>query len=192
MARSKRDALPQVEIHRLDALVAWLDAHHAQSTSVWLVTYKKHHASYIAWGDVVDELLCWGWVDSQVRALDADRMMHLIAPRRAGSAWSRVNKQKIARLTEANRMRPSGVATIERAQADGSWTFLDDVEDLIVPDDLAAALAQHDGAAAQFESFPRSSKRATLEWIKTAKRPETRAKRIAETASGAAEGQRVR
>lgn len=177
----------RVEVTSVAELRDWLRAHHRQSESIWLVTYKKHVADkYVAKDDIVDEVLCYGWIDSLPRKLDADRTMLRLSPRKPGSAWSKINKDKIARLEKQRRMRVPGRRKIERAKADGSWTFLDDVEAMIVPDDLAQALAARPGAAENFERFPKSARRGILGWIKLAKRPETRARRIAQAAEQAA------
>ena len=117
--------------------------------------------------------------------------MLYLAPRKPGSSWSARNKRRVEDLRRRGQMSPAGEAAVERAQADGSWSALDEVEQLVVPADLAAALDVLADAAANFDGFPRSAKRAILEWIASAKRPETRAARIARTASEAAEGRRA-
>jgi uncharacterized protein YdeI (YjbR/CyaY-like superfamily) len=122
---------------------------------------------------------------------DEQRSMRLLTPRKPGSGWSGANKVRIERLEAAGLMTPAGRARIDAARADGSWTTLDEVEALTVPDDLAAAFAEHPGSAQQWEGFPRSARRAILEWIVHAKRPETRARRVAETAEKAAHGERA-
>lgn len=183
---------PKVEVANRAELREWLTRHAATSGAVWLVTGKKASGDrYLAYADMVDELLCYGWVDSLPRALDDRRSMHLIAPRQADSGWSRVNKEKVARLIEAGLMTPLGLAAIDRAKASGAWDKLDAVETLTKPDDLAAALASYPAAAEHFEAFPRSSKRLILEWIASAKRPETRAARVDETARLAADNIRA-
>jgi uncharacterized protein YdeI (YjbR/CyaY-like superfamily) len=171
---------------------AWLAAHHDDSVGIWLVTYKKHCGDrYLPWGDLVAEALCFGWVDSQTRRVDDDRTSVLVTPRKAGSAWSRVNKQHVADLEAAGLMTDAGRAPIAAAKADGSWVFLDDVEARIVPDDLAEALASRD-ARANWDAFPPSAQKVALEWIKRAKREATRTARITQVADGAARGERVR
>lgn len=167
------------------ALRAWLERQHGQSAGVWLATFKKHHADYLPWGQAVEELLCWGWIDGQVARVDADTMKHRVAPRNPRSAWSAVNKEIVARMRAEGRMMPAGEAAIATAEANGMWAFLDDVERLEVPPDLRAALGPHHAA---WEVYPRSVKRGTLEWIKTAKTAPTRNKRIAEVAQSAAGG----
>lgn len=181
-----------VEVTSLAAWRRWLQAHHAKSGSVWLVSWKVSVPErHVPMTDLVDEALCWGWVDSVPRALDAQRSMRRMSPRRAGSAWSLVNKRRVEALTAAGRMQPAGLAAIERAKADGSWSALDEVETLAVPADLQAALDAQPPAAAHFERFPRSSKRNILEWISAAKKPETRLARIQTTADMAARNLRA-
>jgi uncharacterized protein YdeI (YjbR/CyaY-like superfamily) len=148
-----------------------------------LVSYKQStgKASF-TYAESVEEALCFGWIDGQTRTLDEERGMQWFAPRRPGSVWAKSNKARVERLIAEGRMTPAGLAKIEAAQADGSWTLLDSVDRLEVPDDLAAAFDAYPDARAHFDAFPRSAKHMILGWIVTAKRPETRAKRIAETA----------
>ena len=166
----------------------WLAANHATSGTVWLATYKRHHPAYLANGALVEELLCWGWIDSLPRSIDADRTGLMISPRKPGSAWSAVNKAHVARARAAGAMTLAGEAKIALALANGMWTFLDDVEALLVPPDLAAALTGSAGEV--WAAFPRSVKRGTLEWLKMAKGAETRAARVAEISASAEAGQR--
>lgn len=183
---------PRVEIGSRAELRRWLADHHAESGAVWLVTAKKGAAaSYLTYDEIVDELISFGWVDSLPREVDDARSMRLIAPRKRGSAWSAVNKARVVRLTAAGLMQPSGLKKVETAKADGSWSALDAVEALTIPQDLAEALAAVPLARLHFEAFPRSSKRLILEWITSAKRPETRAARINETAAMAARNLRA-
>ncbi len=168
-------------------LRGWLAENHKQAKGLWLATYKKHHPDYVPWVQAVEELLCWGWVDAQVAALDADRMKHRIAPRNDTSAWSAVNKEIVQRMRETGQMTPSGEARIATAKANGMWDFLDDVERLVVPDDLAKALGTNRKI---WDAYPRSVKRGTLEWIKTAKTALTRARRIDDVARSAGSGLR--
>ncbi|RTL46844.1 MAG: hypothetical protein EKK53_01940 [Burkholderiales bacterium] len=189
---SPADAQPTVEVTSLKAWQRWLQAHHTQTGSVWLVTWKVSVPErHVPMSELVDEALCWGWVDSLPRALDAQRSMRRMSPRRAGSAWSLVNKRRVEALMAAGRMQAAGLAVIERAKADGSWAALDEVETLAVPADLQAALDAHPPAADYFERFPRSSKRNILEWIAAARKPETRLARIQTTAEMAAQDLRA-
>jgi uncharacterized protein YdeI (YjbR/CyaY-like superfamily) len=151
--------ISQVEVTSRTALRAWLKAHHTQAASMWLVTWKKP---------------------------DDQRTMLLISPRKPASAWSKVNKDRVARLTAEGKMLKAGLAKVQDAKASGTWTKLDAVEALEVPADLARALAAREGATAYWDAFPRSAKRGILEWILQAKKPETREKRVIETADKAA------
>jgi uncharacterized protein YdeI (YjbR/CyaY-like superfamily) len=171
---------------------AWLAEHHGRTTGVWLVTWRAGSGGpRITYEESVEQALCFGWVDSKGRALDAERTMLWFAPRKARSGWSRPNKQRVARLLAEGLMTPAGLAVVEAAKADGSWTLLDAVEDLVVPDDLAAAFDAHPPARAHWEAFPRSARRGILEWIVQARRPDTRARRVAETAEKAARNERA-
>lgn len=170
----------------------WLSANHAEGSGVWLVLFKKATGRQTyTFNDAVEEALCFGWIDSLPRALDDSRSMLYFAPRKKGSGWSRVNKARIAKMEAADKMMPAGRAKIDAAKADGSWTRLDAIENLEIPDDLAKALADHPPAATHFGAFPRSVKRGILEWILNAKRPATREKRIMETATLAARNERA-
>lgn len=171
---------------------AWLAANHTRPDGVWLVTFKKATGRpRVEYGDAVEEALCFGWVDSKPGKLDADRSLLWFAPRKPGSGWSKPNKDRVERLTAAGLMTPAGLAKVDAAKRDGTWAMLDAVEALEIPPDLAAALAAAPPAADHFAAFPRSAKRGILEWIVQAKRPETRAKRVAETARLAATNERA-
>lgn len=173
----------RVQIENRAQWRAWLEQNHDQSPGIWLVTFKKHVGErYVSYDAIVEEALCFGWIDSLPRKLDDDRSMLYLAPRKPRSNWSRVNKERVERIVAAGLMTPAGMSKIAAAKQDGSWSALDAVEALQIPPDLAAALAGYDAARGNFEAFPRSVKRGILEWILNAKRPETRAKRIAETA----------
>lgn len=171
---------------------SWLRRNHRQVGGVWVVCYRKHVAElYVGVDALVEEALCFGWVDSKGRALDARRTMLWFAPRKARSGWSRINKERVARLIAADRMTAAGLAKIEAAKADGSWAALDAVEALVIPPDLAAAFKAHPPARTNFDQFPRSVRRSILEWISTAKQPATRGRRINETATLAAKNVRA-
>jgi len=171
---------------------AWLADNHARPEGVWLITYRPATGKTpFSYEQAVEEALCFGWIDGQARRLDDERTMLWFAPRRPGSGWARTNKARIERLIADGRMTPAGLSKIEAAQADGSWTLLDSVERLEVPDDLAAEFDKYPDARAHFDAFPPSARRMALTWIATAKRPETRAKRVAETARLAQENVRV-
>lgn len=176
---------PILTIRARPDLRLWLAENHATHSSVWLATYKKHHPDYLAYEAVVEELLCWGWIDSVTRAHDADLTMILISRRNPKSAWSAINKAHVERARASGAMTPAGEALITIAQANGMWSFLDDVDRLECPTDLTAAL-EATGTTAFWTALPRSVKRGTLEWLKTAKSPATREKRIADITGSAA------
>jgi uncharacterized protein YdeI (YjbR/CyaY-like superfamily) len=162
---------------------AWLQDNHARDEGVWLISFKKATGQpAVSYDEAVEEALCFGWVDSKPNKLDDERTMLYFAPRKGGSGWSRPNKERVERMIATGLMTAAGLAKVEEAQADGTWTMLDAVENLEVPEDLAAEFSKYPNARANWEAFPRSAKRGILEWIVQAKRPETRAKRIAETA----------
>jgi uncharacterized protein YdeI (YjbR/CyaY-like superfamily) len=171
---------------------AWLAKQLGRTEGVWLITYKKATGKpRIEYDEAVEEALCFGWVDSKPGKVDQERSKLWFAPRKARSGWSRPNKERIARLMATGLMQAAGLAKIEAAKQDGSWQALDAVEDLVIDSDLAAALAAYAHAAQHFDAFPRSAKRGILEWIALAKRPETRAARIAETARLAERNERA-
>ncbi|GAB5536193.1 MAG: YdeI/OmpD-associated family protein [Rubricoccaceae bacterium] len=170
----------------------WLAKHHQREEGVWLIRFKKAaNLPTVSVDDAIAEAIAFGWIDSLPHTLDAERTMLYVAPRKSGSGWSRINKAHVERLMADGQMAPAGLATVELAKANGSWSMLDDVENLVVPDDLATAFSAHPPAAEKWDAFPRSVKRGILEWIVQAKRPATRAKRIAETAQMAQRGERA-
>ncbi len=182
---------PEVAVDSTAALRDWLTENHTRTDGVWIVTYKKSHPDkHVPASAVVDACLCFGWVDSLPRAKDDARTMLYVSPRKPGSNWSRVNKDKVARLEAENLMHPAGQAVVARAMADGSWTALDDVENLVIPPDLQAGFDAMPGAQANWDSFPRSVKRGALEILLNAKRAATRAARIDQIVSDSAENRR--
>jgi uncharacterized protein YdeI (YjbR/CyaY-like superfamily) len=165
----------------------WLETHHATASGVWLVYYRKETGkARVSWDDAVDEALCFGWIDSVQRRLDAERTMLRFSPRKPKSGWSKINKARITRLIANGLMAPAGLAKIKAAKRDGSWRALDSVERLQIPPDLGKALDANATARRHFDAFPPSSRKIILTWIASAKRAETRAKRVAETVRQAA------
>jgi uncharacterized protein YdeI (YjbR/CyaY-like superfamily) len=186
------DDLDHVHCDDRTAWRAWLEANHATSPGIWLVRWKPSSGRpALTFDELVEEALCFGWIDSRAGTVDADRNRIVVTPRRPGSGWSKVNKERIARLEAAGRLAPAGRAAIEAARRDGSWTKLDEAHSLVVPDDLAAAFAAHPDSREQFDAFPPSARRAILEWVTTARRPETRARRVERVAAAAAVGERA-
>ncbi len=170
----------------------WLEKNHTRATGLWIISYKKATGKpRVEYDESVEEALCFGWVDSKANALDEERSMLWFAPRKPRTGWSKPNQERVERLLAAGLIHPAGLAKIEAAKKDGSWNKLDAVEALEIPPDLGKALDEHPPAREHFEAFPRSVKRGILEWILNAKRPETRARRIAETATLAAQNIRA-
>jgi len=160
----------------------WLAKNHKDCSGVWLIYDKASTGRQkLPYGDAVEEALCFGWVDSTVRGIDAGRYMQYFAPRKPKSVWSGPNKERVARLIDQKQMRPAGFASIEIAKQNGSWETLDSVEAMVIPEALAAALAEVPVAEANFAGFSPSSRKGYLYWINAGKSAETRAKRIAET-----------
>ena len=145
--RPAKRAIDAIHFESIEALRAWFDANHATASELWLLHYKAATGKRtISWAQSVDEALAVGWIDSQAKRLDDDRTMQRYTPRRPTSGWSGLNKKRVARLEAEGRMGPGGRAAIESAKANGTWTLLDDVEALVVPDDLAAAFEEHPGS----------------------------------------------
>ena len=167
---------------------AWLDANESDPVAgVWLVLAKKGttEPTSLRYDEALDDALCSGWIDGQKRSRDAATFLQRFTPRRARSIWSVRNTEHIARLTEEGRMRPRGVAEVEKAKADGRWErAYGGSADIEVPDELAAALAADPVAAAAFEALSRSARYSILHPLVTAVKPETRARRIAKAVAG--------
>lgn len=171
----------QIEFQSRDALRRWLKQNYEKAGAFWLVSYKKHCAEqYVPYGDLVEELLCFGWIDSRTRRLDDDRTMLLVSPRNPGSTWSASNKTRLNRLRKAGLLTNRAETLIAEAKKDGSWSFLDDIEQLVVPDDLQQALDRNPRARDHFMAFGAAAKKVILLWIKTAKRTPTRERRVQE------------
>lgn len=161
----------------------WLKKNHRIKQSVWLVCYKKKtNVPTISWSDAVDEALCFGWIDSTRRSLDADTFIQFFARRKAGSMWSKVNKAKVEQLISDKRMTKAGLESIKVAKQNGSWIILDEVETGVIPNDLSKAFKAHKGSKEFFQSLSNSVRKMILVWLVLAKREETRKKRIDEIA----------
>ena len=186
------DAHPQFQPSSRAAWRQWLAEHHASAPGVWLVYCKKASGlPSLSYAEAVEEALCFGWIDSHPRKLDAERSQQLYTPRRPRSGWSKVNKERLALLDAAGLLMPAGRAAIARARQNGAWESLDAAEAGEVPSDLAAALAADAAAARYFAAFAPSARKMLLSWVLGAKRPETRARRVAETVRLAALGKRA-
>ena len=187
----KTENFEQVVVENQAALREWLLEHHQQETSVWLVTYKKSEKEkYVSREEVLDELLCFGWIDGIRRKRDEKTSMQLIAPRKA-QHWAKSYKERVAKLMEEGKMHAAGQASIDRGKASGLWHFMDDVDALILPEDLKKALKALPSAATFFDSIKPSSKRFVLRWIKLAKTEKTRKSRILKIAQLAGKGEKL-
>jgi uncharacterized protein YdeI (YjbR/CyaY-like superfamily) len=165
----------------------WLKENHGSKQSVWLVYYKKKsNFATVTYNDAVDEALCFGWIDSKAKPLDEEKSMRFFCKRKPNSVWSKINKGKVRRLIAEGLMMQAGYESIETAKQNGSWTILDDVEELKIPKDLEKEFKTKQGSKDFFLSLSKSVRKGILQWLVLAKRPETRQKRICEIAELAA------
>jgi uncharacterized protein YdeI (YjbR/CyaY-like superfamily) len=185
------DEAERIEPATVEEWSAWLRDHHTQPQGVWLVSPRKATDSPFSYEESVLEALRFGWVDSTVKPVDEHRSMMWFAPRRRGSMWTRINKGRVARLEEAGLLEPAGAAAVAAAKESGMWTLMDAVEDLLVPDDLAAAFDRHPGSRDHWDSWSPSARKMILTWIVLAKKAETRAARVETAAEKAARGEKA-
>jgi uncharacterized protein YdeI (YjbR/CyaY-like superfamily) len=166
----------------------WLQKNHDKKQSVWLIYYKKKsNKPTVSWSDAVNEALCFGWIDSQKKSIDEEKFKQRFSRRKTNSTWSKVNKQKIKLLTEEGLMTKAGLRMIEAAKQNGSWAILDEVEELIIPEDLEVAFKKRAGSKRYFLNLSKSKRRYYLQWLVSSKRQETRLKRIVEIVKLSAE-----
>lgn len=159
----------------------WLQKNHATKQSVWLIMYKKSSGKpTILYNEVVEEALCFGWIDSVPRKRDAESSFLYISVRKAKSGWSALNKTRIEKLLRENKMAAAGLQKIEAAKKDGSWSALDKIEALEMPAALQKALTRNKKALAHFNGFPSSVRKQLFLWVESAKTPVTKEKRITE------------
>ncbi len=183
----KTESFAQVEFKSGAALRDWLLENHRQDDSIWAVTALKQLGhSYVSREEILDEILCFGWIDGIRRKRDDAYTMQLLSPRRT-QHWAKSYKDRAAKLIEEGLMHASGFQAIETAKANGLWTFMDDVDALILPDDLKAALRNPD----TFETYAPSYRRNVLRWIKLAKTDATRNKRIAKVVESTKAGVKI-
>ncbi|MEP0005292.1 MAG: YdeI/OmpD-associated family protein [Balneola sp.] len=157
----------------------WLELNHNKKEAVWLIFYKKKSPNYnLSWSESVDEALCFGWIDSTKKAIDNEKYRQYFCKRKSKSNWSKINKDKVKTLMDLGLMKEAGYKTIEVAKENGSWTILDEVEALVIPEDLKSAFEKYNGSMEYFNSLSKSVKKQLLYWIVSAKRDETRQKRI--------------
>lgn len=161
----------------------WLEENHQSESSIWLVYYtKKSNIPSISWREAVDEALCFGWIDSTRKKVDDSSSIQYFSKRKPKSIWSKINKEIVQSLIDNNKMTKAGFESIEIAKQNGSWTILDEVEELIIPNDLELAFTRYGGSKEYFLSVSKSTKKILLSWIVLAKRQETKQKRIEEVA----------
>jgi uncharacterized protein YdeI (YjbR/CyaY-like superfamily) len=175
----------------LDAWRLWLEKNHDLKRDVWLVFKTKASGKKtITWSESVDVALCFGWIDSKKVKIDDETSHQFFCKRKAKSTWSKINKEKVNQLIKTGLMTPAGIACIEIAKQNGSWSILDDAEELIVPQDLQEKFNITPAAEAFYLSLSNSNKKMILHWIVLAKRAETREKRISEIVELASKGQK--
>ena len=183
---------PLIHPETIAAWREWLVQHHLDTDGVWLARWRKGSGkAALDYAEVVEEALCFGWIDGLTTTLDERRQAHLLTPRRKGSGWAASNKERVVRLIADGRMTKAGLRAIEAAKADGSWSMLDAAEALIEPPELTAALDASPEARRQWDGFPKSPRRALIWWVISAKRPETRQRRITTIVEAAAQGRRA-
>ncbi|MDR7130565.1 uncharacterized protein YdeI (YjbR/CyaY-like superfamily) [Algoriphagus sp. 4150] len=179
----------EVEIYYPTSLTSWrkwLDKNHLSKQAVWLVFYKKSSAKQsISWNEAVDVALCFGWIDSKKIKIDEETSHQFFSRRKPNSTWSKINKEKVQKLIDNGLMTSAGYQSIEIAKQNGSWTILDEVEELIIPQNLEKAFNKHKGSKDFFLSLSKSTRKIILSWITLAKREETRQKRIDEVVESA-------
>lgn len=164
----------------------WLELNHKRKDAVWLIFYKKKSPDHnLSWSESVDEALCFGWIDSTKRAIDEEKYKQYFSKRNAKSNWSKINKDKVKTLIDQSRMTEEGYKSIEIAKENGSWTMLDEVEALIIPEDLKREFDANKEAMEFYDTLSNSVKKGLLYWVISAKRKETRQKRILEIVENA-------
>ncbi len=164
----------------------WLELNHNKKEAVWLIFYKKKSPNYnLSWSESVDEALCFGWIDSVKKSIDTEKYKQYFSKRKAKSTWSKINKDKVKTLFDQGLMKEEGYKSIEIAKENGSWTFLDEVEALVIPEDFKKEFTNYKGSMEYFDSLSKSAKKILLYWVVSAKRKETRQKRILEIAENA-------
>jgi len=172
---------------------AWLKAHHAKSTGLWVRLYKKNSGvKSIDYAQTLDEALCWGWIDGQKRGYDEASFLQRFSPRTARSPWSQINRGHIARLTKEKRLRAPGLAQVKAAQADGRWDqAYAGQSQAEVPADFLKALAKDKQALAFFKTLNRANQFAIHYRLHTAKKPETRTRRFEQLLRMMKEGKKI-
>ncbi|WP_224997928.1 YdeI family protein [Cesiribacter sp. SM1] len=171
----------------------WLEKNHLSKQAVWLVFYNKSSdKKSISWSEAVDVALCFGWIDSKKIKIDKETSHQFFSRRKPNSTWSKINKRKVQQLIESGLMTEAGCKSIEVAKQNGSWTILDQVEELIIPQDLEVEFEKKPNSKDFFLSLSKSVRKSILQWLVLAKRSETRQKRIIEIVEHAGQKQKPR
>ena len=183
--------LEELLVRDAEAWHAWLDSHHGDHPGVWLVLHKKGgQTTALLYAQALDEALCFGWIDGQIARRDDDSYRQRFAPRRPNSPWSVRNVERVARLTQAGRMRPAGIAAVDAAKAQGRWqAAYRGQADMQIPLDLAQALAADPVAAATFDHLDAANRYAIVYRLNAVKRPTTRNRKLAEYVNMLARGE---
>ena len=172
---------PEIYFKNRKEFRKWLEKNHDKSSGIFLILYRVDSPQpSMRWEEAVQEALCFGWIDSVVKRIDEERRKQLFTPRKTKSGWSKVNKNHILELIGNGKMQEAGLAKIDAAKKDGSWTLLDDVENLVIPEDLQKAFDDKPLAYTNYEAFSKGYRKSYLYWLNQAKRPVTREKRIEE------------
>jgi uncharacterized protein YdeI (YjbR/CyaY-like superfamily) len=188
---AKTENFDQIEVTSSAELREWLLKNHVQKESIWLITYKKESIEkYVSIQEVLDQLLCFGWIDGIRRKLDDKKTMQLISPRKV-EHWAQTYKVRFAKLQQEGLLHQSGINSVIASKESGLWNFMDDVDNLVIPEDLHHALKEHKLASHYFAAFSPSNKRFILRYIKLAKTEQTRQKRILQVATLAAENKKI-
>lgn len=170
----------------------WLADNHLSKDAIWLIIYKKNAGKpSVYYPEAVDEALCFGWIDSLPNKRDENSYYQFFSKRKLKSNWSKVNKLKVEKLLKQNKIMPQGIKMIEYAKQNGTWDALNQVDELLVPQEMEALFAQNKVAKDNFNNFPPSTKRGILEWILNAKQQDTKLKRITQTVELAAQNIRA-
>jgi len=187
------DQDPRLSFPSRAAWEAWLEQHHARSSGVWLMIAKQGSGIVtVTYADAIDGALCWGWIDGQKGKLDDDHWLQRFTPRRPRSRWSRINRERAAALIARGEMRAAGLSEVERAKADGRWEAAYHAQSTAqVPEDLRRELANDDAAREFFETLDSANRYAILYRLHDAKRPETRARRLAKFVAMLAAHQKI-
>ncbi|KAF2411745.1 hypothetical protein B1729_18725 [Microbacterium sp. B35-04] len=181
----------KVEVKDAAAWRAWLEANHRTAKGAWLVRPRQGSGlELVGYEEAIQQALCFGWIDGPVRSFDEQRGGLWFAPRRPSSGWAATNKARVAQLEAAGLLTEAGIRAIELAKQNGSWTVLDNAEALREPNDLAVALDAVPAARSTWDAFPPSTRKIGIASVDSARRPETRAARIAKVVADAAEGKR--